>query len=103
MRLADGALYQTALAELGDVMARTLEFLGQTVIRQNHMGDWGTQFGMLIAELELQLHNGQQTENLALSDLEAFYQQAKQHFDADPEFADKGLRRLREDERRDNE
>jgi arginyl-tRNA synthetase len=50
------------------------------------MGDWGTQFGMLIAELELQLSQGEQAE-LALSDLEVFYQQSKKHFDADPEFA----------------
>ena len=51
------------------------------------MGDWGTQFGMLIAELELQLSEGEQAE-LALNDLEVFYQQSKKHFDEDPEFAD---------------
>jgi len=50
------------------------------------MGDWGTQFGMLIAELEIQLDEGDNAE-LALNDLEVFYQQAKQHFDADPDFA----------------
>ena len=72
---------------IGDAVARILEFQGQEVIRQNHMGDWGTQFGMLIAELELQLSQGEQAE-LALSDLEVFYQQSKKHFDADPEFAD---------------
>lgn len=73
---------------IGDAIARILEYQGQNVIRQNHMGDWGTQFGMLIAELELQLNQGEQAE-LALSDLEVFYQQSKKHFDADPEFADK--------------
>lgn len=73
---------------IGDAVARVLEHLGHTVIRQNHMGDWGTQFGMLIAELEEQLGEGEQPE-LALQDLEQFYQQAKQHFDADPAFADK--------------
>jgi arginyl-tRNA synthetase len=52
------------------------------------MGDWGTQFGMLIAELELHLGEGEQAD-LALNDLELFYQQSKKHFDADPEFADK--------------
>jgi arginyl-tRNA synthetase len=52
------------------------------------MGDWGTQFGMLIAELEEQLGEGEQAE-LALSDLEVFYQQAKKHFDEDTDFADK--------------
>ncbi|MGB1157813.1 MAG: arginine--tRNA ligase [Porticoccaceae bacterium] len=72
---------------IGDALARLLEHQGHRVIRQNHMGDWGTQFGMLIAELELQLGEGEQAE-LALSDLELFYQQAKKHFDQDPEFAD---------------
>lgn len=72
---------------IGDAIARTLEYQGHQVIRQNHMGDWGTQFGMLIAELELQLSQGEQAE-LALSDLEVFYQQSKRHFDADPDFAD---------------
>jgi len=72
---------------IGDALARILDYQGQRVIRQNHMGDWGTQFGMLIAELELQLSQGDQAE-LALGDLELFYQQAKKHFDADPEFAD---------------
>jgi arginyl-tRNA synthetase len=52
------------------------------------MGDWGTQFGMLIAELEEQLGEGEKPE-LALNDLEGFYQQSKCHFDDDPAFADK--------------
>jgi len=73
---------------IGDALARVLEFQGHTVHRQNHMGDWGTQFGMLIAELELHLGEGEQAD-LALNDLELFYQQSKKHFDADPEFADK--------------
>ena len=53
---------------IGDALARVLDYQGHNVIRQNHMGDWGTQFGMLIAELELQLSQGDQAE-LALSDL----------------------------------
>ena len=73
---------------IGDAIARVLEHLGHTVIRQNHMGDWGTQFGMLIAELEEQVGEGEKPE-LALNDLEGFYQQSKRHFDADPAFADK--------------
>ncbi len=73
---------------IGDALAKVLEYLGHSVVRQNHMGDWGTQFGMLIAELEEQLGEGEQPE-LALDDLENFYQQAKTHFDADPGFADK--------------
>lgn len=71
---------------IGDSLVRLLEFLGHRVIRQNHVGDWGTQFGMLIAELENHLAQGEQAE-LALQDLEAFYQQAKIHFDADQAFA----------------
>ncbi len=73
---------------IGDAVARTLEFLGHDVIRQNHMGDWGTQFGMLIAELEEHLGEGERPE-LALGDLEIFYQQAKKHFDEDAAFAEK--------------
>ncbi|MDG1311181.1 MAG: arginine--tRNA ligase [Porticoccaceae bacterium] len=73
---------------IGDAIARLLEYQGHRVTRQNHMGDWGTQFGMLIAELELHLGEGEQAD-LALNDLELFYQQSKKHFDADPEFADK--------------
>ena len=72
---------------IGDAIARVLEYQGHKVVRQNHMGDWGTQFGMLIAELEQQLSEGEQAE-LALNDLEVFYQQSKKHFDEDPEFAD---------------
>ena len=73
---------------IGDSVARILEFLGHNVIRQNHMGDWGTQFGMLIAELE----DKQSTEDkhsLLLSDLEIFYQRSKKHFDRDINFANK--------------
>jgi arginyl-tRNA synthetase len=72
---------------IGDAVARVLEYQGHKVARQNHMGDWGTQFGMLIAELEQQLSEGEQAE-LALNDLEVFYQQSKKHFDEDPAFAD---------------
>lgn len=71
---------------IGDAVVHALESLGHRVIRQNHVGDWGTQFGMLIAELEQQMNEGEQAE-LALQDLERFYQQAKKHFDQDPEFA----------------
>lgn len=71
---------------IGDAVARVLTFLGHHVIRQNHIGDWGTQFGMLIAELEEQLASDADME---LGDLETFYRQAKVHFDESPEFADK--------------
>ncbi|UTA49082.1 arginine--tRNA ligase [Simiduia sp. 21SJ11W-1] len=73
---------------IGDALARLLEFQGHKVIRQNHVGDWGTQFGMLIAELEEQLAT-QDSEAFALKDLEQFYQQAKKHFDDDDAFAQK--------------
>lgn len=73
---------------IGDAAARTLSFVGDEVIRQNHVGDWGTQFGMLIAELEDQLDRGDSAE-LALKDLEQFYQAAKKRFDADSTFADR--------------
>ena len=70
---------------IGDAVARTLEFLGHTVVRQNHVGDWGTQFGMLLALFEeLPGDAGQQ-----LSDLEAFYRDAKKRFDASAEFANR--------------
>jgi arginyl-tRNA synthetase len=72
---------------IGDTLARILEYQGHNVIRQNHMGDWGTQFGMLIAELELYLDDD--NAELALNDLEVFYQQSKKHFDDDPKFATK--------------
>lgn len=71
---------------IGDAVARVLQFVGDHVIRQNHVGDWGTQFGMLVAELELHLSEGEQAE-LALADLESFYQRSKKHFDEDAQFA----------------
>ncbi|CAH5866069.1 Arginine--tRNA ligase, partial [Klebsiella aerogenes] len=72
---------------IGDASVRTLEFLGHRVIRANHVGDWGTQFGMLIAYLEKQ-----QQENageMALADLEGFYREAKKHYDEDEAFAER--------------
>lgn len=70
---------------IGDAVARTLEFLGHRVVRQNHVGDWGTQFGMLLALFEeLPGDAGQQ-----LSDLEAFYRDAKKRFDASEDFANR--------------
>ena len=75
---------------IGDAVARVLEFLGHTVIRQNHVGDWGTQFGMLLAYLE----ENPVTAEAELSDLENFYRQAKQRFDESPEFADRARERV---------
>ncbi len=72
---------------IGDAVVRTLEFLGDNVIRANHVGDWGTQFGMLIAYLEkMEQENASEME---LADLEAFYRDAKKHYDEDAQFAEK--------------
>ncbi|MGN6724359.1 MAG: arginine--tRNA ligase, partial [Tepidisphaeraceae bacterium] len=68
---------------IGDAAARILDFQGQHVIRQNHLGDWGTQFGMLIA-FQRTAQDAQHTTDIA--DLEAFYRAAKKRFDDDPGF-----------------
>ena len=75
---------------IGDAVVRTLSFLGHKVVPQNHVGDWGTQFGMLLAYLEEQKdqESGEQL-NRELGDLENFYRAAKQRFDESPEFADR--------------
>jgi len=70
---------------IGDTLANLLTFLGDEVIRQNHIGDWGTQFGMLIAYLEEIAEDG----SGSLKDLEQFYKDAKGRFDADEAFANK--------------
>jgi len=72
---------------IGDAVARALEFRGDHVIRQNHVGDWGTQFGMLIAHLEDQIAAGADIRQAALSDIESFYREAKHRFDTDTGFA----------------
>lgn len=72
---------------IGDAAVRTLEFLGHKVIRANHVGDWGTQFGMLIAWLEKQQQEN--AREMALSDLEGFYRDAKKHYDEDEVFAER--------------
>ena len=70
---------------IGDSIARILERQGNRVIRQNHVGDWGTQFGMLITFMR----ESSAEAGVALEDLEGFYRAAKQRFDADSEFADR--------------
>jgi len=77
---------------IGDAMARVLDFIGHKVIRQNHVGDWGTQFGMLLTYMhELknkgELKNDDNALSMQLSDLEKFYQAAKIRFDEDQDFA----------------
>ncbi|QUJ68386.1 arginine--tRNA ligase [Photobacterium sp. GJ3] len=73
---------------IGDAVVRTLEFLGHHVIRANHIGDWGTQFGMLIANLErVQQASGE--ISMELADLEAFYRESKKLYDEDEAFAER--------------
>jgi arginyl-tRNA synthetase len=69
---------------IGDCVARVLEAKGHNVVRQNHVGDWGTQFGMLLTYLSESGNNSDQ-----LSDLEDFYRAAKKKFDADDDFQDR--------------
>ncbi len=73
---------------IGDAVVRALEFRGEKVIRQNHMGDWGTQFGMLLAHLNDKLASNELAET-ALADLENFYREAKIRFDEEDGFADR--------------
>ncbi|MHC4521401.1 MAG: arginine--tRNA ligase, partial [Planctomycetota bacterium] len=85
---------------IGDAICRIVEFLGHDVIRQNHIGDWGTQFGMLINYM-LHVHTASRIEKVsgtrpedafALEDMEHLYRRAKQEFDSDPEFAERSRR-----------
>lgn len=72
---------------IGDSIARILEFRGHDVLRLNHVGDWGTQFGMLIAYLKEEKPEALTTANaIALGDLVALYKQAKVKFDKDEKF-----------------
>ncbi len=70
---------------IGDTLVNLFTFLGDEAIRQNHIGDWGTQFGMLIAYLEEIGEDG----SVSLNDLEQFYKDAKGRFDADADFANR--------------
>lgn len=72
---------------LGDCLARTLEFAGHTVIRQNHVGDWGTQFGKLIAWYAEHPAPAGDDSDAVLDAIEADYRAANKRFDADPAFA----------------
>ncbi|QKJ65763.1 arginine--tRNA ligase [Deefgea piscis] len=70
---------------IGDALARVQAYVGMNVTRQNHVGDWGTQFGMLVAFLIEQQQEG--NADIALKDLEGFYRRAKARFDEDETFA----------------
>jgi arginyl-tRNA synthetase len=78
---------------VGDAIARILEFAGHRVIRDNHVGDWGTQFGMLIEYL-LDVGEGSTEAGLLRTDPNTFYQAARRKFDSDPGFADRARKRV---------
>ncbi len=78
---------------VGDAIARVTEFAGHHVIRDNHVGDWGTQFGMLIEYLFDVGEDAPQAQ-LLRTDPNAFYQSARVRFDSDPEFADRARERV---------
>src|SRR5690242_15159400 len=80
-----GHLRATAV---GDAVVRILEFLGQTVVRAAHLGDWGTPFGMLI-EHALDIGEAAAHADLAAGDFTAFYQAARSRFDSDEAFAER--------------
>ncbi|PKN32270.1 MAG: arginine--tRNA ligase, partial [Deltaproteobacteria bacterium HGW-Deltaproteobacteria-20] len=78
---------------IGDALARILSSLGHHVIRQNHLGDWGTPFGMLIEHL-LDLGEQKASEELGVGDLSAFYREARKKFEEDPSFAERSRNRV---------
>jgi arginyl-tRNA synthetase len=78
---------------VGDAVVRVLEFLGHAVIRANHIGDWGTQFGMLLEHL-LDLGEDATHDALAAGEINDFYQAARAKFEADPVFADRARHRV---------
>ncbi|RYZ09258.1 MAG: arginine--tRNA ligase [Myxococcales bacterium] len=78
---------------IGDCLVRVLAFAGHRVIRQNHIGDWGTPFGMLIEHL-LDLGGADQASELSLGELDAFYKAARKKFDSDETFAERARQRV---------
>jgi len=79
---------------IGDAIVRLLRFAGHEVIPHNHLGDWGTPFGMLIEHLTDEGWTGDDTAEHSISDLNGFYVAARKKFDADPEFVDRSRRRV---------
>ncbi|MFE0465369.1 arginine--tRNA ligase [Kitasatospora sp. NPDC058965] len=78
---------------LGDAIARLLRFAGHEVVAHNHIGDWGTPFGMLIEHLADEGRTGAGDE-LSIGDLNGFYQEARKKFDAELDFANRARRRV---------
>ncbi|MEV5349679.1 arginine--tRNA ligase [Streptomyces achromogenes] len=86
-------------AVIGDSVVQLLEFTGENVIRRHHIGDWGTQFGMLIQYLDEHPHEldhkaGQVTGEEAMSNLDRLYKAARKKFDSDEEFKTRARRRV---------
>ncbi|MDP8992829.1 MAG: arginine--tRNA ligase [Actinomycetota bacterium] len=78
---------------IGDALARVLEMVGHQVVRQNHLGDWGTPFGMLIEHM-VDLGTEAAAQELSVGDLTGFYRQAQSKFSNDPDFAERARRRV---------
>jgi arginyl-tRNA synthetase len=78
---------------IGDALVRMLELVGHEVLRENHIGDWGAPFGMLIEHL-VDLGEEAAARELAVGDLEAFYQAARRAFEEDPAFAERARARV---------
>jgi arginyl-tRNA synthetase len=78
---------------IGDALARVLGFVGHTVLRENHIGDWGTPFGMLIEHL-LDVDGADNAESFSVRDLNEFYAAARRQFDSDPSFVERSRRRV---------
>ncbi len=78
---------------IGDALARVLGFLGHDVRRENHIGDWGTPFGMLIEHL-VDVGGAEHAESFSVRDLNEFYAAARLQFDGDPTFAERSRRRV---------
>jgi arginyl-tRNA synthetase len=78
---------------IGDALVRVLGFLGHEVLKENHIGDWGTPFGMLIEHL-LEVGGAESAESFNVRDLNEFYAAARRQFDGDPAFAERSRRRV---------
>ncbi len=78
---------------IGDALVRLLDFVGHGVVRENHIGDWGTPFGMLIEHL-VDLGEDRAAAEFSVGDLDAFYKQARQKFEADDVFKDRARHRV---------
>lgn len=79
---------------IGDAISRVLRFAGHAVTPHNHLGDWGTPFGMLIEHLVDEGWAADDSADHSISDLNSFYQEARKKFDADPDFGDRARRRV---------